>query len=155
MILPIVLINYLISISDLNISNIINENALILLALRNNILNNIININFIHNINSINLEDINSNNYNSISNINNGDNINKVKDNVEDSLFINIGKEYNIDLINNNNNDSNIGDKDNKNDNININKKDVFFPNKQLNIINDKRKNNNNENSNNNNNIFN
>ena len=44
------LINYIISNSELNISNIINENALLLLALRNNILNNIININFIHNI---------------------------------------------------------------------------------------------------------
>jgi len=148
------LINYLISNSDLNTSNIINENALLLLALQNNILNNNINnINFIHNIN---LEDIscNNNNYNSISNINNGDNINKVKDNVENSLFISIGKEYNIDLRHNNNN-CNIADKNNKNDNININKKEVFFSNKQLNKINDKRKNNNDENSNNNNNIFN
>jgi len=145
------LINYFISNSELNISNIIKENALLLLVLQNNILNN--NINFIHNIN---LEDINcnNNNFNSIKNINNGDNINKVKDNVENSLFINIGKEYNIDLRHNNNN-CNIGDKNNKNDNININKKEVFFPNKQLNKINDKTKNNNDENSNNNNNIFN
>jgi len=148
------LINYLISNSELNISNIINENTLILLALRNNILNNFININFIHNINNISLEDINcnNNNYNNISNINNVDNIDKVKDNVENSLFINIAKEYNIDLRHNNNNDCNIDD---KNDNININKKDVFYLNKQLNQINDKRKNNNDENSNNNNNIFN
>jgi len=148
------LINYLISNRELNISNIINEKALILLALRNNILNNIININ--HNINNTNLEDINcnNNNYNSISNINNGDNIDKVKDNVENALLINFGKEYNIDLRHNNN-DCNIADKDNKDDNININIKDVFFPNKQLNKINNKRKNNNNENSNNNNNIFN
>jgi len=145
------LINYIISNRELNISNIINENALLLLALRNNILNNIININFIHNINNINLEDINCNN---ISNINNGDNIDKVKDNDENSLFINSGKEYNIDLRHNNN-DYKIGGKDNKNYNININKKCIFFPNNQLNKINDKRKNNNNENLNNNNNNYN
>jgi len=147
------LINYLISNSELNISNINNENILLLLALQNKILKNIININFIHNINNINLEDINCNNNN--YNNNNGDNIDKAKDNDDNSLFINFGKEYNIDLRHNNNNDYNIGIKDNKNYNININKKDVFFPNNQLNKINDKRKNNNNENLSNNNNIFN
>ena len=72
---------------------------------------------------NINLEDINcnNNNCNNISNINNGDNIDKAKDNDKNSLFINIGKEYNIDLRHNNN-DYKIGGKDNKNYNTkNIN----------------------------------
>ena len=154
--------NYLISNKTLNVSNIINENALLSLALQNNILSNINNINYIHNINNnINLKDINfynnTNNDNNIRNINNGNIFDKVKNNDENNLFNNIGKKDNINLRDNNNNDynDNFGNKDNQNYNININKNDlIFYSDKQLNKINDKKKNNNDENSDNNN-IFN
>ena len=130
------LINYLIFNNALKVPNIINEKALLLLVLQNNILNNIISINYIHN-------------YNNIKYINNGNNIDKVKDNDENSLFKNIGKKDNFNLGNNNNNEYkyNIGNKDNNNYNININKNDfIFCSDKQLNKISDKKKNNYDEN---------
>ena len=151
------LINYLISNNALNVSNIINENVLLSLALQNNTMNNFNNINYINN--NINLNDTNFctniNNYNSIRNISNGYNIDKVKDNNETSLFINFEKKDNINLRDNNNHyNNNFGDKDNKNYNININKNNfIFCSDKQKNKINDKKKNKNDENSNNNNNF--
>ena len=137
------LIDYLISNIALNNLKIFNDNALLSLALQNNISNNINNINLIHNINNnINLKDINYcnninsiNNYNSINNINNTNiinNIDKIEDNNnnENSLSINIDKK------DNNKNDN----EENKNDNININKNEFLFcPDKQFNKINDKK----------------
>jgi len=118
------LINYLISNNELNIPNINNEKALLSLALRNNILNNII-LNFIHN--KINLEDINY--FNIISN------------NSNYNIFNNINNGNNIDLRYKNNIYYNIDNKDNKNCNSNINKIEFFFySDKQLNKINDMKK---------------
>jgi hypothetical protein len=146
------LIDYLISNIALNNLKIFNDNALLSLALQNNISNNINNINLIHNINNnINLKDINYcnninsiNNYNSINNINNTNiinNIDKIEDNNnnENSLSINIDKK------DNNKNDN----EENKNDNININKNEFLFcPDKQFNKINDKKIKNKDENKN-------
>ena len=150
------LIDYLISNIALNNLKIFNDNALLSLALQNNISNNINNINLIHNVNNnINLKDINYcnninsiNNYNSINNINNTNiinNIDKIEDNNnnENSLSINIDKK------DNNKNDN----EENKNDNININKNEFLFcPDKQFNKINDKKIKNKDENKNSNNN---
>ena len=147
------LIYYLVFNETLNYSNIINENALLLLALQNNIFNNINNFNFIHNFNNnMNLNDINYNinNYNNINNIiNNGNNITKVKNNDENNLFINIDQKDKNFLRDNYNNDYNDNFDKNNNFNIHINKDNsIFYHDKQLNNINNK--NNNNENFNNN-----
>ena len=149
--------NYPISNKSLNALNIINENALLSLALLNNILSNNNNINYIHNNNNnINLNNTNfsTNINNNFRNISNGNNIDKVKDNDENSLFKNIGKKDNTNLRNNNNDyKDTISNKDNKNNNINLNDF-ILCSDKYINKISDKKKNNNNENSNNNN-IFN
>ena len=149
--------NYPISNKSLNALNIINENALLSLALLNNILSNNNNINYIHNNNNnINLNNTNfsTNINNNFRNISNGNNIDKVKDNDENSLFKKIGKKDNTNLRNNNNDYKDIiSNKDNKNNNINLNDF-ILCSDKYINKISDKKKNNNNENSNNNN-IFN
>ena len=141
--------NYLIFNKTLNYSNIINENALLSLALQNNIFNNINKDNFIYNFNNnINLNDINYiiNNYNNISNINNRNNITNVKDNDENenNLFINIDQKDNCFLRDNDyyGNFSN-----NNNFNIRINKDNSIF-------CHDKQLNNNNNHKNFSNNIF-
>ena len=149
------LINYIISNNSLNSSNLINENALLSLALQNNILNNINNINFIHNNNNINLNNITNknningiNNYNIINKINNGNNINKIKD----DFCIYTNKKDNNDIKDNNidvkeNNIDNCNNKEDKDYNIDINKKDFQKNNME------KNNSTNEENSPNNNNI--
>ena len=141
--------NYPISNKSLNALNIINENALLSLALLNNILSNNNNINYIHNNNNnINLNNTNfsTNINNNFRNISNGNNIDKVKDNDENSLFKKIGKKNNTNLRNNNNDYKDIiSNKDNKNNNINLNDF-ILCSDKYINKISDKKKNNNNEN---------
>ena len=149
------LINYIISNNSLNSSNLINENALLSLALQNNILNNINNINFIHNNNNINLNNITNknniygiNNYNIINKINNGNNIDKIKD----DFCIYTDKKDNNDIKDNNidvkdNNIDNCNNKEDKDYNIDINKKDFQKNNME------KNNSTNEENSPNNNNI--
>ena len=149
------LINYIISNNSLNSSNLINENALLSLALQNNILNNINNINSIHNNNNINLNNITNknniygiNNYNIINKINNGNNIDKIKD----DFCIYTDKKDNNDIKDNNidvkeNNIDNCNNKEDKDYNIDINKKDFQKNNME------KNNSTNEENSPNNNNI--
>ena len=149
------LINYIISNNSLNSSNLINENALLSLALQNNILNNINNINFIHNNNNINLNNITNknniygiNNYNIINKINNGNNIDKIKDDFciyTDKKDNNEIKDNNIDVKDNN--IDNCNNKEDKDYNIDINKKDFQKNNME------KNNSTNEENSPNNNNI--